>query len=78
MYVEIIDGRYAGQMRDIENGVAMDLIRLGRAKHASFDAPAPEAPIVVAEEPSAHIETIDEHVQRPRLHIEAGRKNKSR
>jgi hypothetical protein len=32
MYVEILDGRYAGQMRDMEPGAAMDLINVGRAK----------------------------------------------
>jgi hypothetical protein len=40
MYVEILDGRYAGQTRDIEPGAALDLISLGRAKRA-FGEPTP-------------------------------------
>jgi hypothetical protein len=42
MYVEILDGRYAGQMRDMEPGVALDLINLGRAR--AFQRPTPAAP----------------------------------
>lgn len=40
MYVEILDGQYAGQMRDIEPGTALSLIALGRAKRA-FGEPTP-------------------------------------
>ncbi len=51
MYVQVLDGRFAGQMRDIEPGAALELIKAGRAKKMSFDAPppAPEAPVIVAE-----------------------------
>jgi hypothetical protein len=42
MYVEILDGRYAGQMRDMEPGVAQDLINLGRAR--AFARPTAATP----------------------------------
>jgi hypothetical protein len=51
MYVELLDGRYAGQSKDIAPDAAHELIKLGRAKKA-FQSPLPEvAPVfaVVAE-----------------------------
>jgi hypothetical protein len=45
MFVKILDGRFAGQERDIENGSALELVRQGRAAHI-FENPAPEAPRV--------------------------------
>jgi hypothetical protein len=48
VYIEHLDGRYAGQVRDIETFAALGLVESGRAKRVSFDAPAPEAPIVSA------------------------------
>lgn len=34
MYIKMLDGRYAGEVRDIENGTALTLIASGRAAKA--------------------------------------------
>lgn len=56
MYVEILDGQYAGQMRDIEPGTALSLIALGRAKRA-FGEPTPAVVATAATptEPKANV-----------------------
>ena len=43
MHVELLDGRTAGNIRDIDNGTAIELIRLGRARRA-FGQPTDAAP----------------------------------
>lgn len=37
MLVKMLEGRYAGEVRDIENGTALELLRLGRVAHAFND-----------------------------------------
>jgi hypothetical protein len=34
MYIKMLDGRYAGEVRDIENGTALALLENGRATKA--------------------------------------------
>jgi hypothetical protein len=45
MYVELLDGRNEGKIRDLDNGTALDLIKLGRAKRA-FGEPTDAAPVL--------------------------------
>jgi len=45
MYVELLDGRNVGKIRDLDNGTALDLIKLGRAKRA-FGEPTDAAPVL--------------------------------
>lgn len=47
MYVKLLDGRFAGETRDLAPGAARDLIAVGRAERA-FQDPAPEAPPIFA------------------------------
>lgn len=47
MYVKLLDGRFAGETRELAPGAARDLIALGRAEKA-FQDPAPEVPAIVA------------------------------
>lgn len=44
MRVEVLDGRYAGKIRDIDDAVAVDLIKLGRVK--SISGPTAASPIL--------------------------------
>jgi hypothetical protein len=56
MYVKLLDGRYAGETRDLAPGAARDLIELGRAEKA-FQDPAPEAPPIFAS--GGNVESIE-------------------
>jgi hypothetical protein len=54
MLVKMLDGRYAGEVRDIENGTALELLRLGRVAHAFNDAIAtPSHPVASGGDASA-------------------------
>lgn len=68
MYVEMLDGRYAGQMRDMEPGVAQDLINLGRAR--SFSQPTSATPPLPGgyHGTPAHIEPSATHKEVPNTH----------
>ena len=49
MLVKILAGRNAGEIRDISNDVALDMIRAGR--FGAANAPEAPAPRIVAAEP---------------------------
>lgn len=57
MYVKMIDGRFAGEVKDLRSDVALEFLRQGRAVRAFADAPpraietAPVAPIEGAAAP---------------------------
>lgn len=68
MYIKVLDGRYAGQVRDIENGTALDLIKMGRATKAFVHAdsarpsanamPGTEVALGTSVPPAAGVEVI--------------------
>jgi hypothetical protein len=66
MYIEHLDGRFAGQMRDIETSAALELIKVGRARRPNFDAPAPEAPKVVVKAPTVETSSTVEKAKKRR------------
>jgi hypothetical protein len=66
MLVELIDGRYAGQMRDLDPGAAQDLIDIGRAK--SFMAPTPATPPL----PGGYSGTPARQTEAPLVHAIGG------
>jgi len=47
MFIKVLDGRFAGQVRDIENGAALALLKEGRAEKAFTE------PLTAASEPRA-------------------------
>lgn len=44
MHVEVLDGRYAGKIRDIDDSVVADLIKQGRVR--KLTGPTSAAPIL--------------------------------
>lgn len=61
MYIRLLYGRDKGEIRDIEPGAAVELMKQGRAENPYIDKPVPV--IAVAEVVSVMIET---KVKRPR------------
>ena len=43
MYIRFLDGPFKGQIKDMANGAAVELLRAGRAENPYLD-PAPAAP----------------------------------
>jgi len=57
MYVQLLDGRYAGQTRDIEDGAARGLIQAGRAKNPFAEPTRAEPPLaLIPEAPKVAVE----------------------
>jgi hypothetical protein len=77
MYVKLLDGRFAGEVRDLAPGAARDLIELGRAERA-FQDPAPEAPIVVASHPVESVQAVYVDGQPAQIVSPAEKKKKTR
>jgi hypothetical protein len=94
MYVEILDGQYAGQMREMEPGVAQDLINLGRARKFAQPTSAapplpggysgaqvaktPVAPAVVADVLQARLEKVERQIRQDQERQHADGKKKNR
>lgn len=56
MYVRLLEGRDAGEIRDVENSTAIELMKMKRAENPYLDAPLPviAAKPVEAVKPAKH------------------------
>jgi hypothetical protein len=69
MYIKMLDGRFAGQVRDIENGTALELLACGRAAKAFTETPKAPVAEVAASSSTA--------IAAPALHTHAARKGRA-
>jgi hypothetical protein len=65
MYIRLLYGRDKGEIRDIEPGSAIELVKQGRAENPYIDKPAP---VITAAEQVAEVVpvVIGTKVKRPR------------
>ena len=54
MYVKMLDGRFAGEVKDLRDDVALEFIRQKRAERAFQDSPATVRAVAAAASLKAH------------------------